>query len=158
MKKTYEAGTWQGFKMGLNVRGKPTVINFDPGTAEPVLKNNRFTTNDPEIQKEIEATKHFRIKKVKCISALEEELSEGIEDVSIGDKPKPIDPKTHKVIDNTKSSKTEKPELKVLKYKSWQPVGSWLENNRGVDPSLLSTPTDIEKVAKEQNLSLPNLG
>ena len=158
MKKTYEAGTWQGFKMGLTIDSKPVVIDFDAGTAQPEIVNNKFTTDSEKYQKAIEATKHFRIGKVKCINSVKEELSEGIEDVSSGDKPKKIDPKTLKIKEEVETPVKKETGAKVLRFKNWQQVVNWLETNREIDPSLLSDPESIAKVAKEQNLSLPNLG
>jgi len=153
MKKTYEAPTWQGYKMGLQLNGKPIVIAFDAGASEPEVKNCMFTTDNVELQKVIEATKPFKIGKLKCISSEEQEISKKIEDVH-GEKPVIIDldekPKEA-------SNKDEKPEVKVIKYKNWQQVAGWLETNRGIDPSLLTTPEGIAKIAKEQNISLPNL-
>lgn len=151
MKKTYDSGTWQGFKMGLNLRGKPIVIVFDAGQSEPEMVTCKFTTDDEELQKVIEATRHFKIGKLKCINTHGQELSTKIEDVH-GDKPTIIDLK-----DVKEEQKSVIPEAKVLKYKNWQMVADWIETRRGIDPALLGTPEDIAKVAKEQNITLPNL-
>ena len=160
LKKTYEAGTWQGFNMGLNLRGKPINIEFDPGTAQPVRVNNKFTTDDEELQKVIEATRHVRIGKVYIISTEKEVLSEGIFDTS-GEKPLPMDPASGEVIVKDEPVLEVKTcteyEAKTLKYKTWQQVGDYLVIHRKVDPSLVSNPGDISKVAKEQNISLPHL-
>ena len=157
MKKTYEAPSTQGWTMGLNVRSNPISINFDPGQDEPEPVRNKFTTEDVDIQKAIESTKQFRIGSIKCIDSTEEMISDSISDVSSkSDKPRPIDPDTGE-IKEVKETGDELPKKKELKYKSWQQVGGWLENNKGIDPKLLSSPEDIAKVAEEQGVSLLNL-
>ncbi len=145
MKKTYEAPSWQVLSMGLQLRGKPVFIEFANGAENPVMKKSRFTTEDADLQRAIQGTKHFILGKIKCItSPVKEQISKTVYDVG-GDKPKPLDLK-------------EDQSVKVLKYKSWQQIADYLVKHKGIDASSVSNPGDISKVAERLNISIPNVG
>jgi len=155
MKKTYEYGSNQGFLIGLNVRGKQIAVKFDDGYSKPQNLNNRFTTDDVDIQKALEATKHFKIGSLKLIKSVGEELSEGVSDVSADlEIPKPLKETEAK----KEIPKKVKPiEEKVLRYKSFQQAANYLMKNFGIEASELVTPEQVMKAATDNNITLPNL-
>jgi hypothetical protein len=148
MKKTYEAGTTQGFMMtNLTINGKSTAIKFNDGYDRPSVLRCRYTTDDKNVQDAIEKTKLFVNGFIKCIKAVGEPISEGIYNTE-GDLPKKIVPE-----------EPEKPEIepKELNYSSLQQVANWLVLNRGINIETLNTPEAIKKCAAEQNLRLPKI-
>jgi len=166
MKKTYEANTTQSYIMGLNLRGKPHTIKFDEGRAQPVELRCRFTTNDADLQLEIENTKQFKREEVKCINTVGEILSDGISNVADGERAVHVAPEIVEELTGSKATKESvkpkaekkpEPKAKVLASKTIQQVATYLENYRGIDPKDLQTPDQIKKAAKEQNCTMPNV-
>jgi len=156
MKKTYEAGTTQGFMMtNLKIKGVSSAIKFNDGYDRPTELRCRYTTNDKDVQDAIEGTKLFVNGFIKCVKTVGEPVSDGLYNTE-GDLPKKV------VIDPLKTSDEpvipeKKVEPKTLKYKSIQQVATYLENQFGVDIATLNTPDAIKKSATEYNLILPNI-
>lgn len=156
MKKTYEAGTTQGYLMtNLIINGKSCAIKFSDGYDRPKVLRCRYTTNDKDVQDAIERTKPFINKFIICIKTVGEPVSDGLFDTS-GDLPKKVAVDVLKTADEPVIP-VKKREPKELKYKSIQQVANYLENAFGVDIETLNTPDAIKKSAAEYNLILPNI-